>query len=64
MDLKDLRSQTFDFRKFLIPPHPLTKYEIQKYYPNKKYWNYLFRHFGHKNKKRNIFRIQVNNLIM
>ena len=32
MDLKDLQSKIFDFKKVLIPPHPLTNFQIQKYY--------------------------------
>ena len=27
---------------FLIPPHPLTKYEIQKYYKNEPRYNGVF----------------------
>ena len=30
MDLKDLESK----KRFLIPPHPLNNFEIQKYYQN------------------------------
>ena len=32
MDLKDLQSKIFDFKKVLILPHPLTNFQIQKYY--------------------------------
>ena len=33
MDLKDLHLKMFDLKK-LIPPHPLTNFEIQIYYKN------------------------------
>ena len=29
MNLKNLRSKIFNFKKKLIPPHPLTKLEIE-----------------------------------
>ena len=28
--------------EFLMPPHPLTNFEIQKYYPNKPRFNVVF----------------------
>ena len=34
MDLKNL-----SLKKFLIPPHPLTNFEIQEYYQNKSRFN-------------------------
>ena len=34
MDLKDLR-----LKKFLIPPHPLTNFEIEKYYQKEPRFN-------------------------
>ena len=30
------------FRKFLIPPHPLTNFEIQNYYENESRFNGVF----------------------
>ena len=37
MGLKDLH-----FKKFLIPPHRLTNYEIQKYYQNEPRFNGVY----------------------
>ena len=34
MDLRDLQSKDLHFKKDLIPPHPLTNFEIQTYYQN------------------------------
>ena len=37
MDLK-----IFDLKKNLIPPHPLTNFEIQKYYQNEPVFNEVY----------------------
>ena len=37
MDIKDLQS-----KKFFIPPHPLTSFEIQKYYENEPRFNRVY----------------------
>ena len=42
MDQKDLQSRIFDFKKILIPPHPLTNYETHKYYQNKPIFNGVY----------------------
>ena len=41
MDLKDLHLKIFDLKKKLIPPNPLTNFEIQMYYQNKPRFNGL-----------------------
>ena len=32
----------FDLKKYLIPPHPLTNFEIQKYYQNEPRFNGVY----------------------
>ena len=41
MDQNDLQSRVFGKKK-LIPPHPLTNYEIHKYYQNKPRFNGVY----------------------
>ena len=36
---KDFQSKGFQLKKKLIPPHPLTNFEIEKYYQNEPRFN-------------------------
>ena len=39
---KECYEQVMDLKKFLIPPHPLTNFKIQKYYENESRFNRVF----------------------
>ena len=50
MDLKDLHLNIFDLKKLLIPLHPLTNFEMQKYYQNKPRFNGVYSRGNLRNK--------------